>query len=55
MTLTDEEIRLKAVEISCNAVSREVSAMIVSGRSTKFHLGMVDDIVEYVKTGKKPE
>lgn len=56
MTLTDEEIRLKAVEISMTTAGLILGPAFAAGAKIENFdpFGYCDDIVEYVKTGKKP-
>jgi cystathionine beta-lyase family protein involved in aluminum resistance len=58
MVLTDEEIRLKAVEIAFRSADNMLMAAIASKQAYSWNKSTyfegVDDIVEYVKTGKKP-
>jgi len=54
MKLTDEEIRMKAAEI-CVGATALVMAHNLGNLTEIDYFGLCDSIVEYVKTGKKPE
>jgi len=58
MVLTDEEIRMKAVEIAFRSADNMLMAAVTGKKAYSWNQSTyfegVDDIVEYVKTGKKP-
>jgi len=58
MKLTEEEIRLKAVEISFRSTDNMMQIAVAEKRDFKWdittYFKWVDEICEYVETGTKP-
>ena len=55
--MTDEDLRLKAAEISINSTIKLIAAAMQAKVSIEDidYFALSDDIMKYVKTGIKPE
>ena len=51
--MLDEELRLKAAEISINAAATMLCSPMIGSLTEIDFFGLCDPIIEYVKTGKK--